>query len=297
MRRTTPAIALAACLTLLASGCDVAGTLDVLPGLKGSSLSNQQQVIADQLVTDLVANVQASTDLDLGTLFTEATGATAYRVQRAGVNKEALKQAQTKLKERLKPQLDKHKAGMKTTSVATASVTVEGVVCVATTTKVEFARGGVTQSQTVTRTVDPDGDLLKVVADLSRSFKNGMAFTARRERTNAADGSYTAIFHSESAMKGKTRTVDWTRQGLADGSETGTGTIKRFNGTTVTLTVTRTADGVTVIKTSDDAAKVGVEVAQTEGSTAATAKVTDVAKGTETVATIPDTEATQPAAE
>lgn len=293
MRPTSLALALVATSSLLLTACDA---VDVLPALKSVRLSGAQQTIANQLVTDLVANVQASSDLDLATLFTEGSGATAYQVQRA--TPPAAKQREDRFKERVKQQFDRHKGGMKATAVSTESVTVDGVACVATTTKLQFTRGAVTQSQIVTRTVDPDGAVLKVVTDMTRSFKNGLSFKAHRERTNAADGSYASVYRSESSMKGKTRVVDWTRTGSADGSETGTGTITRFNGTKVTITITKTADGVTTTVTRDTAAKVGVEVAQAEGSTEATAKVTDASTGTETVAgtlTV-DTEATEPAA-
>lgn len=298
MRRSAPLLALAACLTVAVSACDVSN-LDVLPALKNVRLNSQQQAIANQLVTDLVSNVQASTDLDLAALYTASSGTSAYQVQRKGPNQEAEMKREDKLKERVKQQFDKHKGNMKATAVSTESVTVDGVVCVATTTKLQFTRGAVTQSQTVTRTVDPDGTLIKLVGDMSRSFKNGKEFKAHRERTNAADGSYTAVYHSEMAMKGKTRVVDWSRTGTADGTETGTGTITRFDGTKVTMTITRAADGVTVTKTTDDKAKVGVEVSQTDGSTELSAKVTDSTSGTETVAgtmTV-DSEATEPAAE
>lgn len=299
MRRTASVLALATACSLLVSACDAVGTANVLPALKGVRLSGSQQAIANQLVTDVVANVQASTDLDLAALFTDASGASAYRAQRAGGKPPAAKQRDQKVKERFKQQLDKHKGGMKATSVSTESVTLDGVACVATTTQLQFSRGAVTQSQTVTRTVDADGDELKVVQDMSRTFKNGHSFKAHRERTNAADGSYTIVYHSEATMKGKTRIVDWTRTGTADGTETGTGTIQRANGTKVTITVTKTADGVTTTVTKDTAAKVGVEVSQTEGATEATAKVTDASSGTETVAgtVTVDTETTEPAEE
>lgn len=299
MRRTVRTLALATACSLLVAACDAVGTANVLPALKSVRLSGQQQTIANQLVTDVVANAQAYTDLDLAALFTDGGSAAAYRAQRAGGKPPAAQQRDNKVKERFKQQLDKHKGGMKATSVATESVTVDGVACVATTTQLQFSRGAVTQSQTLTRTVDPDGDVLKVVQDMSRTFQNGHAFTAHRERTNAADGSYTVLYHSEATMKGRTRVVDWTRTGAADGSETGTGTIKRANGTIVTITVTKTADGVTTTVTKDTAAKVGVEVAQTDGATEATAKVTDSSTGTETVAgtVTVDAEATEPAAE
>ncbi|HEY9857407.1 MAG TPA: hypothetical protein V6D05_16810 [Stenomitos sp.] len=297
MRRHAPILPLVACLTVGLAGCDVANTLDVLPGLKNVRLNSQQQTIANQLITDVVANVQAATDLDLAALYTASGGTAGYRITHATPNKEAEQKRENQLKERVKQQFAKQRGNMKTTAVSTASVTVDGVDCVATTTQLQFTRGGVTQSHTVIRTVDPDGDLVKLVGDMTRSFKNGMAFKAHRERTNAADGSYTALFHSETTFKGKSRIVDWTRTGTADGTETGTGTIQRADGSKVTITITRTAEGVTVTKTEDTSAKVGVEVSQTDDSTEVSATIIDGTSGTAAGTMTVDSEATEPAAE
>ncbi|MBI6545575.1 MAG: hypothetical protein HY692_02200 [Cyanobacteria bacterium NC_groundwater_1444_Ag_S-0.65um_54_12] len=288
---------------LVLSGCQL------IPGLAGS-LTEIQKNIGNQLAEDVVSNLQAYADLDAGQLLVEDSAATKkYLIlattgtasgamadldkgmvglakgklpvlKRPKINLSKMVKAHEKLvqqrqflKNRLQMRLDNLKKTMVVKSTEVASASVDGVLEMTTTTTIEITRGGFTQKQVIARTTNSDGILLAVVADLDRTYKNGMTYSAHRERVNNDDGGFEVTFSSETKKGDKVRTVEWTRTGSADGSETGSGTITRFDGSKITCNFTKTAAGVTTVTAADSANKVAVEVSQNDGETQATTKI------------------------
>lgn len=119
--------------------------------------------------------------------------------------------------------------------------------------------------------------LVQVVDHVEQTFKNGAVHKADRTRTNYGDGTFEVTFDASTVKGNKTRSVSWVRKGAADGSETGTGTIVRTDGTRTEVTFTKDASGKTVTTTTDADTKTKVEVSQTEGGADASVTISDSA--------------------
>ncbi len=244
------------------------------------------------LVEDSVAALQANTDMEVGALLGEDSAiATGYQVMALGdqagnlrqkiriaeAMKQLIRQDEQKLLQRAKKQLDARK-GATRVSERTVVTNEDGTRKISA--KVDLTTRAGTQKQTLEKLVDEDGTILDLVHDFERTGKNGATVKSHRERHTAEDGSWTGSFTLEIVRKdAKTKTVNWARTGAADGSETGEGKIVRFDGSTVTITFTKTADGTTTTKTVDEAAKVEAEVTKDDVGTTAEATITDTQTG------------------
>ncbi|MBM3275588.1 MAG: hypothetical protein FJZ00_10565 [Candidatus Sericytochromatia bacterium] len=156
-------------------------------------------------------------------------------------------------------------------------------------------KAGGTLKQTSDRVVDAENTVLSAVADLERAFKNGHTLVSHRERKTAEDGSWTVTFTLTATRKdGAVKTVNWTRKGSADGTETGEGTILRFDGSKVTITYARNANGSTLTRTIDSAANIRAEVTKSEGETSADTTVMTPDGQLLEIAAVPDTEDVAP---
>lgn len=193
-----------------------------------------------------------------------------------------------KIKEKFDPSRDLQ------TKSGTASIDPWGEVTIVSATmslKVKDA----SKTHVFDRYYDANKVLVWVVDHTEHLFKNGARHVADRDRMNFDDGSYKVTYKATTTgPKGKTRSVEWAREGSADGSETGTGTITRFDGTSTDLTFTKDASGKTVASTTDAATKTKVEVSQTEGDTEAKVVVTDTQEPSKTITEVLDTENLEP---
>ena len=141
----------------------------------------------------------------------------------------------------------------------------------------EVARGKTNESHSMKRTVDQDGSPLRVEGKASKSAGRGQ-FDADFVRVFNEDGSVDSTYSAVVVRKsdGARRTVLWVRHHATDGSMTGSGTITKFDGTTVSISLSRDANGANKIEASDSQAGVGVEVGQEDSSSKASSVITDL---------------------
>ncbi len=179
-------------------------------------------------------------------------------------------------------------------SQGTASIDPWGDVTIVSATmslKVKEA----TKTHVFDRYYDDNKVLVWVIDHTVHAFKNGAKHVADRDRMNFDDGTYKITYTaSTTGPKGKTRSVSWNRDGKADGSESGSGTITRFDGATTNVTFTKDAEGKTVTSTTDDSTKTKVEVSQTEGSSEAVVVTVDSQDPTKTASETINSEDLEP---
>ncbi|MBM3270527.1 MAG: hypothetical protein FJZ01_23075 [Candidatus Sericytochromatia bacterium] len=181
---------------------------------------------------------------------------------------------------------------------STASLDPFGEVTIVSAT-MSVTANGVARQHVFDRYYDDAKVLVRVVDHVEATFpKSGAKHVTDRDRINFDDGTYKVTFSAKTSGKNsKTRTVEWTREGKADGSETGTGTITRFDGTKTEVTYTKDTSGKTVTATTDAASKAKVEVTQTEGAAEATVVIADAENPEKKTSETVDTEAEEPKAE
>ncbi|MNT29675.1 hypothetical protein D3C72_1654280 [compost metagenome] len=146
------------------------------------------------------------------------------------------------------------------------------------TKTMEFEHKNGTKKQTIVKVYSDNTreNLIEANFHLEQQHKNGMSLVIDRSRVLGEDGSWTIAYKATFTRKDeKVKTVAWTRVEAADGSQTGTGTITRFDGTVVQITFTKSADGVVVTRTIDGAAKVEAVVTQDEAAVEAEVTVKD----------------------
>ncbi|MBM3269272.1 MAG: hypothetical protein FJZ01_16645 [Candidatus Sericytochromatia bacterium] len=134
---------------------------------------------------------------------------------------------------------------------------------------------------------------------ITKVLGNGATMKIGRTRKFNEDGSWSATSSSEITKDGKTKKVDWNKTVNADGSGSAEGKITRHDGSTVTITITRNADGSTTATAVDTGKKVKADVAkESDMDTTAEAKISDTATG-QTIAevTVEDPEGVPPTAE
>lgn len=147
---------------------------------------------------------------------------------------------------------------------------VDGTVTVKVDAQIE--NPGASRKLKLERLLAPDGTVRKSSLDLQSEVHNGRKDHASRTFERAAAGSWTANFKREiERQDGKHKIVSWATAGNSDGTSTSTGTITRFDGTRLDLTITRSAGGTIVSKTLDAGA--GVVARVTKGDLAASASI------------------------
>lgn len=297
-------------LTLLAAtvGASLAGCsglpTGVLDGL-GANLSSTQRLAVQSMVADSIAALQANTDMDASaTLIQDPT----MRTQSLDFGTEAKADAtasarirfeehENRFKEHAKKHIDRMKAGVRKFE-KTEVDNGDGTKTVKAT--MEIDNKGRTMKQVIERTYQiSDNTLVKGKFHMEAEQRNGISIVRERERTLQADGSYEVVFKSVLKRKdGKERSIEWKTTEAADGTVTGSGTIQRFDGSTVTVTIARNADGTTTTTTVDSRQKVEADVTQAEGSTSAEVTVTDQTSGqTAPATTVADTTEVEASAE
>lgn len=158
----------------------------------------------------------------------------------------------------------------------------------------EMGRKNGKETHSINRTFDADGNLVEVQSHMDRTNPKGHKIVIDRDRVLNADGSWTTSFAmTVTRPDGKTKTVSWTRTENADGTQTGTGTLTRFDGTTQTMTLTKEAEGKIVTKVEDFQTKVAAEVTQGDGATDATVQISSDGKVAGTTS-VTDTESVEP---
>jgi hypothetical protein len=245
-----------------------------------SNLSPAQQAAVKSMVSDYLVASQMNQDMSDADAMTESSMGT----QAVNVELSARASASVKLKERLErfkersKQRIEHKRGAMKTQVET-TISADGTT-VTKTMAFEHKNGAKNQTIVKIYADDTRESLIEASFHLEQEHKNGMSLVIDRSRILGEDGSWTIAYKATFKRKdGKVKTVAWNRVEAADGSQTGTGTITRFDGTVVQITFTRSADGVVVTRTVDGAAQVEAVVTQDEAAVEADVTVTDQSSG------------------
>lgn len=274
IRKTLVHTVLAATIGASLVGCAGLPT-GVLDGL-GANLSSAQRLAVQSMVADAVSTMQAEMDMDAsGTLVQDSTFSTQQLAVEGGARAEArvgFEKRENRFKEKGKKHIDEIKAGARNV-VKTEVDNGDGTKTVKITLEVNHKHR--VMKQVIERTYQTaDNTVVKAKFHMEAEQKNGATIVRDRERTLQADGSYEVVFKSVVKRKdAKERTIEWKTNEAVDGTVTGSGTIQRFDGSTVTVTIVRNADGTTTTTTVDSNAKVEAEITQPEGSTSATVAV------------------------
>lgn len=210
-------------------------------------------------------------------------------------------------RKRAQARLDRWQQGE--AKIATASLTTTATASDGSTSSVEIDTATIsisvpnrysqTQVHSQTYAIQTDGskDLVEEQSTLDRTFGRA-TYQAYRDRVDNSDGSYTVTYSATTSVNpasgsAKVRTVNWTENGNSDGSATFTGTLVRFDGTTVDLSMTKDTSGTETTKAVDSSANVEADITQSDSSTAASGVVGEPGKtglkGTVT-ANVSDTE-------
>lgn len=235
-------------------------------GSIGSSLNltSGQKTLMTQYVQDLAAQVQTQTDQTTSeVLSSDEYSVMSYSVMGGPkINRaEKVRQFEQNMKNKLKGKLDRKKQGMQIVKTE-ADNDLGGKDYTVVMTK---ESPNLKMVREVIKSYNADKDLVKVSVKHSADHKNGLKSESTRIKIINEDGSYTVTSHSVMTRKdGKSKIVDWTRTGTADGVETGTGLITRFDGATISINVSRTAEGVA--SASVEAPEATVEASQGEDS-------------------------------
>lgn len=111
---------------------------------------------------------------------------------------------------------------------------------VTTTFTIENAEGK--RTVTVTRKYDADGTVIQTVQKLEGAA-SGVTYSAERSRTTNPDGTVTIVSDTKMTIGGQVKEVHWEKTVGADGSLSAKGTIKRYQGGTLTETIALSASG------------------------------------------------------
>ncbi|HEY9898533.1 MAG TPA: hypothetical protein V6D00_05070 [Pantanalinema sp.] len=273
-------VLLAATATVSMAGCAM------LPTSLFGKLSQSDLAAAQAMINDSLVALQTDADMSIASVISDDA---SYATMGLGDAKGA---PMDRFKERAKPRLEKARGGIRHAERSEDPNDRGGK-----TGKVKMDVNGRhgNEVRTVEKVVDADGKLVEVTVHFELSHKNGMTLVSDRHRKLGEDGAWTSTFKSVFTRKdGKTKTVEWSRVEAADGTESGQGTITRFDGSVVTIAITKSADGTVVTKVTDSRQKVDAELTQGDTATDATVVVTDGESGQTEKSTIPDTEAVEP---
>lgn len=268
------ALSLGASLT----ACAVLPT-GVLDGLS-ANLSPQQQRAVKAMVSDTLVASQMNQDMSDADLLSSSTmglQALGFEISARAEANTKLKERMERLKERSKQRLEQKHQAMKP-EVGT-HVSEDGTIV---TRSMEFAhKNGAKKHVIVKIYADASRqDLVEATFHLEQQHRNGMTLVVDRSRKLGAEGEWTLSYQATFTRKdGQVKTVAWTRIEAADGSQTGSGTLTRFDGTVVAMTFAKSADGVVVTRTVDGEAKVEAVLTQDEASTEAGVQVKDGESG------------------
>lgn len=292
-------------LTVGLVGCDMLPTADEF-GTVVSKLSSTQRTVATSMIQDTVATLNVDAQLNVASMYTDdgslrtqalvqavATGSTMIELRKAAAARELLQRQE--MAKRMQARLKAAKANFRdfkpTSEVASDGSRVDRA-------NMTMMNKNDQQNVSQEKFYDAEGTLIEVKSHFTRTHKNGLTYTADRDRKLQEDGSWKVTFTSTiTGPKGKTKTVAWTRTVAVDGSEVGDGTITRFDGSVVTVHVERSADGSVLTRTVDTRAKVTVDVDAGDGSDGATVKVTNGETGQVAgTQTVEDTKTVDPSA-
>lgn len=146
----------------------------------------------------------------------------------------------------------------------------DGTVTVKINAQIE--NPGASRKLILERLLSAEGTVKKSTFDLQGEIQNGRKDHASRTFDRAADGTWSATFRREiERPDGKHKTVSWSTAGNSDGTSTSTGTITRFDGSKLDVTISRSADGTVVAKSVDAAS--GAVAKVTKGDLEASASI------------------------
>jgi hypothetical protein len=245
-----------------------------------ANLNSQQQAAVKSMLSDTLVASQLNQDMSDADALSES----GMNTQALNVEASVRVSASTKLKERMDRFKDRSKQRLvhKRDAMkpgATETVSEDGTIVTKT---MEFSHKNGAKKQTIVKVYADNTrtDLVEASFHLEQQHKNGMSFVVDRSRKLDADGTWTIAYKATFTRKDeKVKTVAWTRIEAADGSQTGTGTITRFDGTVVQITFEKSAEGVVVTRTIDGAAKVEAVVTQDEAAVEADVTIKDGASG------------------
>ncbi|MNK71399.1 hypothetical protein D3C87_908490 [compost metagenome] len=267
-------------LSLGASLTACAGLPNGVFGGLTANLNPQQQAAVKSMVNDYLVASQMNQDMsDFDAMTDSGKGTQALNVgasARVSASHKLQERAQ-RFKERSKPRLEHKRGAMK--GEAKVTVSEDGTTVTKT---MEFQHKNGAKKQTIVKIYADDTreTLIEANFHLEQEHRNGMNLVVDRSRKLGEDGSWTITYHATFTRKdGKEKTVAWTRVEAEDGSQTGTGTLTRFDGTVVQITFTKSADGLVVTRTIDGDAKVEAVVSQDEASADAEVTVKDGSNG------------------
>lgn len=288
-------VLLAATATVTMTGC--AG----LPTAVLGKLNAQQTAVAQALINDALTSLQTDSDMNLASALAEDTTLktqaieleAAATVEASGSVGARERQRSERFKDRAKHRLEKAKGAIRTVEKV-ETPNADGGKTVKITMSVNHKNG--VQLRVVERVYAADASLLAATAHFEHEHKNGVKMVGDRNRALAADGTWHSTFKAVLTRKdGKVKTTEWTRVEAADGSETGEGKITRFDGSVVTISISKSADGTVVTKTVDSRAQLNAEITQGDVATDASVVVTDAASGqAAATTTVSNTEEVEP---
>ncbi|MNX64648.1 hypothetical protein D3C86_956770 [compost metagenome] len=257
------------------------------------SLNAQQTAAARAMIDDSVASMQTDVDMSLAAALADDANLKVQGLAFESAAGTRERDRFERFKERAKPRLQKARDAVRTVD-RVETPTEDGGKIVKVTMAVNHRNG--VQNRVVERAYAADGSLIEATVHFEMEQRNGSKMVGDRHRKLEADNTWHATFkYVITRRDGKVKTVEWTRVEAADGSETGDGKITRFDGSVVTIAITKSADGTVVTRTQDSSAKLEAEITQPEASTEASVTVTDGSNGqVAATTTVPDTEAVEP---
>ncbi|GEM_PF-5713029 len=278
----------------------LAATLNACAGLPTgalsgltSNLSPQQQAAVTAMVNDTLVASQFNQDMSDADVLSESgmtTQALSVAVSTQAVASAKHKERMERFMKRSKQRLDHKRQAMKGQPIISEDGTT-------VTKTMEFDHKNGSKKQTIVKIYSDDTreNLIEANFHLEQQHKNGMSFVIDRSRVLGEDGTWTLSYKATFTRKDeKIKTVVWNRTEAADGSQTGTGTITRFNGTVVQITFEKSAEGVVVTRTVDGEAKVEAVVTQDESAVEAEVEVKDTASGENTGSATLNTDDAEP---
>ena len=316
----TLALSLAGCAGLPTSGGSPASTLSGLL----ANLDPQQSAIVQSLVDDAVYAVQSNTNLTLSNDAVDSVPTTQSLIDdllkaRGGAPGEAPLSGQdfahhippklsalmaqdasasqalrlSRFMARAKQELASRKSQMHNV-VRTTVTNSDGTKTVNITATVDRPNGN--ETNTINRTYDASGNLTELQSHMERTNASGFKIVLDRDRLLNSDGTWTITFAMTiTRPDGKVKTITWTRTENADGTESGTGTLTRFDGTTETLTTSKDASGSITTTVTDTQTDLAAQVGSSDSNTQASVQVSNPSTGkVDSTTSVSDTESVEP---
>lgn len=246
------------------------GVAFVLAGCSGPFLGDAQlRQLGSALKNDVIGAMQASEYMDQGSaIASSGSGFTTQAITGANYLEAKYDSLRTKWAGALSVM-----RSLATVSSSTSTTNPDGSVTM--DIRFQFDAPRWDSAHHISRTVSGSGALQEVAYEIDRTNSLGQTWHIYRVYKVGDGGAWTGTFDFDITRPGgATKEVYWTRSGFPDGTETSSGTIKRFNGAAVAITITRDPNGSVVAKSTDGTAGLSVEVKKDEFASGANVTVT-----------------------